>query len=791
MKNIISAIRSLPRKGQHNIMKITTLAIGLALGLILIAKVAFEQSYDGFYEDSDRIYLVMETFPDQTDNTKTEIYPQTPGGVPVYLRMMSPEIETSTRFTALGEGSTFTLTESREKLKATYAAADSCFFDILSVDVLQGDPKEILSSPLQAMVSESVAENIGGDVTGKTIVLDGREDAVLTICGVFRDFPENSIFSHLEMLVSMPSISYYTWDGSMNLLGNDRYTSLIKIRDGADIADVQVQTDKFIEDNFAETLEKSGLDVGITFRRLDSWHSSNTQTRNMTLMLSLIAFALLFTAAMNYILLTVSSIIGRSKEMAVCKCYGADKKDIRGMLVTEAGVHTFLAFAAGMVLLAVFSGTVEKLTGTSLAGLLSGGRIFILMAVCIVLAVVSGAIPGNIFARIPVSSALRSYRESKRRWKLALLSVQFAAAAFLSILLLVISGQYRLVTSADTGYEYDNLAYTSLEPIGDSAQRGLILQELAKLPEVEAVTFADALPMNGSSGDNVMLPGDSRELFNCADLYYVGDGYFDLMEIPVIQGRVFNRNAGQDQEIMVSRRFVGFMEKTAGWDSDIVGKDVYITSYDRPMTICGVYEDFSIGSALNPDLRPSVIAYRQTPTKGFALIKFHRISPEAIARAEQVISGIAPDKEMYVWSYRNDMKGLYAGTLNFRNAVTVGGIVTLLIVFIGLVGYTSDEVNRRRKEIAVRKINGAVMRDIARMMNTDVVRIALPSVAAGAVAAFFTGAGWLEQFAIKTPMGWYMFIGGALTVLVLSIAVASYNVLRIAGENPVKSLRSE
>lgn len=137
------------------------------------------------------------------------------------------------------------------------------------------------------------------------------------------------------------------------------------------------------------------------------------------------------------------------------------------------------------------------------------------------------------------------------------------------------------------------------------------------------------------------------------------------------------------------------------------------------------------------------------------------------------------------------MKGLYAGTLNFRNAVTVGGIVTLLIVFIGLVGYTSDEVNRRRKEIAVRKINGAVMRDIARLMNTDVVRIALPSVAAGAVAAFFTGAGWLEQFAIKTPMGWYMFVGGALTVLVLSIAVASYNVLRIAGENPVKSLRSE
>ena len=116
----------------------------------------------------------------------------------------------------------------------------------------------------------------------------------------------------------------------MNLLGNDRYTSLIKVREGADISSVQARTDKFIEDYIAEELEKSGVELGITFRRLDSWHRSDSQTRNMTLMLGLIAFALLFTAAMNYILLTVSSIIGRSKEMAVCKCYGAGQKEIRG-----------------------------------------------------------------------------------------------------------------------------------------------------------------------------------------------------------------------------------------------------------------------------------------------------------------------------------------------------------------------------------------------------------------------------------------------------------------------------
>ena len=793
MKNISATLKNLLRKGQHNIMKITSLAIGLALGLVLIAKVAFEQSYDGFWRDSDRIYIMTESYRDQTE-PKMQSSTTTPGGVPVYLRDICPEIQTATRFTELtesGDGATFTLTGSRRKLKATYAAADSCFFDILSVEVLQGDPKKVLSAPLYAMVSKTVAKNIGGDAVGKTLVLDGNEDAVLTIGGVFMDFPENSVFSHLDMLVSMPSISYYTWDGSMNIFGNDRYTSLIKLKEGADLSAVQAQADKFIKDNLGEALEKMDLLFGITFHRLDSWHETNPQTRNMTLTLGLIAFAILFTAAMNYILLTLSSIIGRSKEMAVCKCYGAGEKDIRRTFVAEAGLHTFLALVIVALILLIFKGTAEKLTGTSLTGLLSGGRVFILLAVCVVIAFVSGVVPGNIFAKIPVASALRSYRESKRHWKLALLSVQFAAAAYIVILLMTISGQYKLIINADTGYEYDNLAYTSLAPISDPDQRSLILQEVSRLPEVEAVSFSDALPVNGSSGDNVMLPGDTEVLFNCANLYYVGKGYFDLMGIPVIQGTTFNENYGAAQEVMVSRTFMEFMDRSAGWGNDIIGKDIIVTSFPQPVTVCGVYEDFSIGSAMEPEERPSLMTFSPVPTDGFALIKFHRISPEAIAAVEQTINGIVPDKSMYVYSYKNDMKGIYAGTRNFRDAVTVGSIVTLLIVFIGLVGYTSDEVNRRRKEIAVRKINGAVMRDIARLMNTDVAKIALPSVAAGAVAAFFAAAEWLEQFALKTGLGWYLFVAGACIVLVLSVAVASYNVWRIAGEDPVKSLRSE
>lgn len=791
MKDIISSFRNLFRKGQHNIMKVISLAIGLALGLVLIAKVAFEQSYDNFYRDSDRIYIVMEELPDQNDNSKTEIYPQTSGGISVYMRMLFPEIETSTRFTSLGTGSTFTLTDSKDKLKANFAVADTCFFDILSVKVLQGDPKRILSRPLYAMVSESVARNIGGEVIGKTLSLDGKEDVVLTIGGVFEDFPENSIFNQMEMLVSMPSISYYIWDGSMNLIGNDRYTSLVKLKEGTDIASVEARTDEFIQENFGEELERSGIEFGLTFRHLDSWYSTSREVRNMILMLSLVAFALLFTAVMNYILLAVSSIIGRSKEMAVCKCYGAGQREIRRILLSEAAVHTVLALVIAVLAISVFKNPIEKLTGTSLEGLFINGRAWILVAVCVFISFVSGVIPGSIFSKIPVATALRSYRESKRHWKLALLSLQFAAAAFLVILLLVVSGQYRYMTGMDTGYEYENLAYTSLAPVGDPEQRSLILQEISRLPEVKAVTFADEIPVFGASGDNVMLPGETKELFNCADLFFVGKNYFDVMGIPVIQGTEFNEDYGAAREIMVSRRFIDFMQRTAGWEPDIVGKDIFVTSYDAPMTICGVYEDFTIGSAQNPDLRPSVMTYNPVPTEGWALVRFHRISPEAISKVESVIADIVPDKDMHLYAYKGEILDAYSGTKNFRDAVMAGGIVTLVIVFIGLVGYTSDEVGRRRKEIAIRKINGAKMSDIAEIMNTDVVKIALPSVATGAVASAFAASGWLEQFAYKTGLEWYLFIGGALAVLVLSLAVASYNVWRIADDDPVNSLKSE
>ena len=790
INNIRQAVRSLGQRGRHNIMKIASLALGLAVGLVLIAKVCYEQSFDTFYPDLDRIYRIYEVIP-RDEGLKS--WSKTPGGIAVRMREMMPEIESSTRFTYVG-GGTFTMTESRKKLGGVWALTDSCWFDVLPRPILQGDPKEVLSRPGYVMVSDKVAENIGGDVIGKTLTFDGNEKAVMTIGGVFKKIPDNASLG-ADVLISMPSIGQFMWDGSMNMVGNDRYSSFVKLVPGADISRLKEQIPQFINTYLpVEELKKAGVDLRFDFQLITAERDNDESIRSMIYMLSLIAFALIFVAVMNYILITVSSVIGRSKEVAVRKCYGASAGNINGIIFAEAFVHVVIALLVAVFLLFTFQDFISQLLGTPIERLLMSRSMLVILGVSAGVLLVTGLLPGSLYARIPVAAAFRNYRESKRIWKLALLFIQFTAAIFLVILLFVVNRQYHRMTNDDPGYAYDNLAYIPLNIVSDTTQRRILLEELQRLPEVEMVSHTYDLPIHGSSGDNVMLPGEDKRLFNCADQYYVGANFFELMEIPIIDGRAFNPNLGMDEEVMISRRFAEYMERTAGWTGSPVGKQICVTSHNeggKAQTICGVYEDYRIGSISDNDVRPAAVFYSPRRIFGPILVKYHQLSPDALKKTEETLARLVPDKELHVYSYPAEMEALYADTLNFRNAVLAGGLITLAILLIGLVGYTTDEVNRRRKEIAVRRINGALMGDIQRIFLRDVAKMLVPAIVLGVPLAWKVAVGWQEQFSEKVPLSWYLFVGGVLLISAIIFAVSGYNVRRIAQDNPANSLRSE
>jgi putative ABC transport system permease protein len=786
MKTIITAFRSLFRRGRNNLVRILSLSIGLAMGLVLIAKVYFEQSYNNFFPDGERIYRVESNY---TMGDEGMEHPQTSGGVVVGMKDVMPEVETATRYTWLGSNALF-IAEDRSRHEGNIILADSCLFDVLSRPILAGVAKDVLSRPMYAMVSSDVAERLGGveRVLGQTFQMETYPGKTLTIGGVFETLPGNSHLDY-DVVISLASISNFTWDGSLNWFGNDRYASYLKLTPGATPQSVRPGIDR-VRGKYLDQamLQQAGVEIDYRLMPLHEIHTGSEGVRQTMWLLGILAFALLFTAVMNYLLVVVSSLVNRSKEMAVHKCYGASEGNIYGKMLTETLVDLLASLLVAAVLVYAFRGVILSLLGTEVGNLFTPASCLLVAGVCLMVFLVSGLTPGYLYARIPVATAFRRFSENKRRWKLALLFVQFIAAGFFFTLLVIVGRQYSHMLNDNPGYAYDNLAYCILRGTEGSDRRTAI-EEISRLPEVARVTSASVLPFDWLSGNNVRLPGDNSDLFNIADHYYVGDGYLETLEIPVVAGRSFTEGVADSREVMVSRSFVERMKDFVDWPDGAVGKAIHISEHGDA-TICGVYEDVRLGVIGNQDDRPSVMFY--TDRSGtILLVRFHHQTAEAMARVSDVVSKLMPGKTIAVNSWSAELTNRYSDSRKFRDSVLAGGLATALILLIGLVGYTNDEMNRRRRETAIRRINGATVFGILRLFLRDISRMALPAVALGCAVAWYVAGGWLEKFSDKAAFPFLLFAACALAVLTVILSAAGLNCYRAANENPAANIKAE
>ena len=788
MKNLNIALRSLFKKGRSNGIKILSLGVGLAMGLVLISKVCFERSFDKFYPDSDRIYRLHENI---IRDGEYKSYGQVSGGVATAMQVEIPEVEKATRLTYIGGDKELFKTQDGNRYSARYVVmGDTNVFDLLPRPILIGDPKETLSRPGYVMISNRIAKLLGGaeQAVNKEFEFESSPGPTYTIGGVFEDVPEN-YHLRFEIVASLEGMSKWSRE---NWLGNDRYLGYVKLYPGTDPESLTTAIREMQGRHCdLEEVKKAGIDLTYSLVPLMDMHSNSDEVKSMNSLLGFLAFVLIFTAAMNYVLIVISTLINRTKEVAVHKCYGASDKNLFGMIMSETCLHMLISLLLAAFLIVLFRTKTEELLGATLGALFSTQTIMILIGVCIVIFFITGLIPTYMFLRIPVAAAFRNFKESRRYWKLCLLFIQFLATAYLVALLSVINKQYDYMVNVDPGYAYEKLAYCSTQGVEESV-RNTAIEELRKIPEVDKVSACYDLPISGMSGNNVSLPGDDRELFNIADMYWVKDDFFSLMEIPVIEGEVFRSDGSASNKVMVSRSFVEKMEQVAGWTGSAIGKNIIITEHSQngePFTICGVYEDVCIGSTGNPDTRPTALFYdRYAP---MILIKFHEMSPENIKKAQKVLEDVMPDRNVTVTAYYMDMIDLYKDSRTFRDSVMIGGIVTLIIALIGLLGYTSDETNRRGREIAIRKVNGATAWSILKMISKDISYIAIPAIVIGMTVAYYSGTGWLEKFTEKAPIGFFIFLAGAMMVYVLIIACVLYRAWAVSNSNPVDSLKSE
>ena len=788
----MNVLKSLHQRGQHNWIKIVCLAVGLATGIVLIGKAGFEQSWDKFFPTSDRIYVVCE---DIIMDGEYKHYPHTAGAVAHGIKRYCPQVEAATRYTSFAWDMPI-VTDDDKRVRTNYALVDSCFFDVFPFRILVGNPKKTLSQVDCCMIPRSLAEKLMGienplDLVGKKIYYNIRGGWALTVGGIYEDIPLNSKLHGMEVMVSMPTITRIMFDGRDNWVGNDRYESYVRLAKGIMPDDLKPQIEKMKRDNLPlDKLKKAGVDLGFSVQPLVDYHTKDEGTRRMTWIVSILAAVLIGCAVMNYLLLVIGGISQRAKEMAVHQCYGAEARHIYQKVLTESVIHLLLSLTLAALLLFLFKDTIEELVGAPLIVLLlTGSNLWLIVSTCLVVLLITGLVPSWIYTHIPLAAAFKNYNHSHRIWKLLLLGLQFASATFLIILLIVVGRQYRMMVNDDPGYDYSTLGSLLVDGVSIE-QRQLAMDELRKLSSVKGVTMSYANLTQHQSGDNILLPGDDREYMNIADLYYVGDGYFDVMEIPLVSGRTFTEQTDTLREVMVSRKFEERMKELAGWDQAL-GKQIICTSFQGPYTIVGVFEDTRIGSITNPDTRPSVCYYSRKPEQmHYILIRFQ--SMDGLEAANKLVKELVTDNpDISIVPYNQMVTELYTDAHRFRTTVMIGGLVALIIALIGLTGYLAGEIARRQKEIAIRKVNGARIADVLKLFHTDILRVALPAVMIGAIGAWYVARLWLEQFSEKTTLSPIILVGGALAVIVVILSVVCIDCYRVASSNPVNYLKTE
>ncbi len=781
---------------RRNLTKIFCLTIGLAIGLLLVAKAFVEQSFDHAIPEYENVYLATESV---TRNGEFSEYLSTPGAIAPGLKRYVPQVEKATRVSPLF-GSLSVRTPDGKLVDADgVTLADSCLFDVLRWPVIAGSPKEALTVEDYCMIPHSLAEKLGDDVMGMTLTSPDVSDSYkVIVAGVYEDFPINSTFQNVIYL-SLPTIGKFKHDGRDNWVGNDCYRSYVRMSEGATVADVTPHIQRMLKEN----VDNEALEVfkfNISLKPLTEVYASQDSVRTMIWVLSLLAFIILVSASLNYLLIVIGQLGKRGKEMAVRKCYGTSNRKIFLRILGESVFFLAVAIIFAVLIVLSLSDQCGMLLGYPAAVLLSSPGVWLVeVCVCVALLLITGVIPAWIYCRTPVSHVFHQNTRRRKAWKLALLSVQFFATGLMFCLLVLVYRQYRMMSNGDMGYEYENIGYLNIGALPDN-ERKVLKDELSRLSCVDGVASAYQNFTDWAAGNNVWIEGDPRpdNQVNVADMYWANANLFDVLDMEFVQGGTFREDADSTvRQVIVEERFIDEMKLHFGQkDDNIIGKRFNITEHinldgSDEFTIVGVVRNIRRGgyNSDNADTRAGVL-FPSAEVLDNLYVRFNILTPANLKEAQKLIDWKYSDT-MYITPYKTMVEAMIAPVKRFGFSVMAAGIAILLITIIGLIGYTADEVQRRAKEIAIRKVNGTTVSKILRIFCIDILKVAVPSLLAGGIVAILIGRDWLSQFTDQVSMSpWSMGLC-LLVILVVIIAVVCINALKVARSNPVTYLRTE
>ena len=768
MKQIYYVIQTLIHGKESIPFKVISLALGLGMSILLFARVAYEQSYDTCFRDYNRIYQVWSIFLMEGENPE----PQTMNMGPlagVILESFPKEVESATCTNYYL--ASWPLYYGNVRFNEKKICADSLFFQTMGIEVLSGNPVQDLQQPNVIYLSKSLAERMFGGENPIGKVISYNHERELTVRGTYADIPDNTTVK-ADAVISMPPAwaatqQNYSWDGG------DSYYQYVRLRPEVNVEALNDRMKKMAEkylpfrDSWSYTAYVKPL--------RDTFREQDDVKRMYTIMMTL-GLSILFITALNYALVSISSLSRRAKMVGVHKCSGASGCGIFGMFMLETCAVIILALLVMVLLLVGFRDFVEDTASTKLTNLFDGIRLWVPAATVALLLLVGGVLPGRLFARIPVTQVFRRYTEGKKGWKRPLLFIQFAGVAFICGLMCMVMMQYRYVMSKDMGFKTERIAYT-YQYFNSAEESDNAYNFFRSLPYIANVSAAYGNPLDGYSG--CFINGENGEALFSARFDACMDNYYDLMGIQLKEGRL----PRDYNEAVINETFVDLMK----WDKEAIGRIVH-TLGDN-ITVCGVVKDFQINGFYAKPMPYIGFNTRRFNNELHFLLK--EPFTENLQRLTQDAAKAFPDKTIDFTSMEESMRTMYNPVRVFRNATVVAGVVMFFIMLMGLLGYTTDEVQRRSKEIAIRKVNGAEASDILRLLGNDVLWVAIPAVIIGIALSGYVNNLWINAFTAQVSMSVTAYLGIGLAVLAVIISCVLIKAWRIANENPVKSIKSE
>lgn len=771
MQALNYSFRYLLKNRGNSIARLFSLSLGMTVALLIFSYVGFNISFNRFFPDKERVYQVWCKSP-QFGIAEKQVKPLAPNIV-----ADMPQVEAAVHMIEVEK--LFGTTDNVMSAKAL--ETNSTLFDVLDFGVISGDPHRILSSEGAAagevMISERLAKTHFGDEDPL-----GKKLGLMVVAGVFETPPANQSIGDFDILEYLP----YDSDDEI-WTGQESYATFIKLRPGADIAEVEAAMPAFLERHGAAE-HHNEWQMTYHFVPLASTVYVSGDAMQMNMIYSVIALVALLVACLNYVLLTISSLAERSRTIATMKCNGATRSGIFGMLLSETMLLLAVSVLLSVSVISCLHGGIHDLLGYSVSELFALERIWIPLLVCLAGFAVAGVVPAVLFSVVSVDYAFRRGGDNRVWWKKALLFVQVSATVAVVIFLMVSHRQANHVMNADYGYKFDRLMAVQLSTKIEDA--GVIADKLRTLPFVENAGMSAQSPLEGYSG--MPCVDEHGNLLFSSRWDIIDHNYIPSMQMRIVHGRNFFATDGADKAI-VNEKYV----EMRGWSDSPIGKTIYDGS-GQSFEIVGVVADFRMMSTgvVEPIVMHTVPYISDMAPEYRAVVLYNILLSELdagnIKALDEAISSVYNEYFKYKLVYYGDwVDATFADVKQMRSGMVVVAVVVLLIALVGLCGYLQGEMARRRKEIAVRRVCGASAAEVLVTLGIRLFWILLPAIVCGVALAVWWNRAWLSTLAqMRCDVPLWIYVCGAAAVVFVVYAVQLLMSWRAASANPVEMIKS-